>query len=289
MYAITGASGQLGRLTIEGLLRTVSPSQVVAIVRNPEGAADLAAHGIAVRYGDYDQPETLVPALRGVSKLLLISSTRPIGRVQHHRAVIDAAKKSGITLIAYTSMLHAEHSEAKLAKEHWETEVELRASGIATTMLRNGWYTENYLMALQSVLATGSMYGAARDGRISLAARADYAAAAAAALTTEAPEPFYELAGDAHWTLADLALEIATQSGRPVRYIDLPQKEFEGGLLAAGLPEQLAEVLADADARAADGALFDDSHTLSRLIGRPATPVPQTVGQALQAYPLPMV
>lgn len=281
MYAVTGASGQLGRLTIQQLMRSVPPNQIVAAVRNPEAASDLAALGIQVRHADYDRLETLATALTGVTKLLLISSNLTWGRVRHHQAVIDAAKAAGVSLIAYTSMLHADRSGTKLAKEHLETEVALRTSGIPTTLLRNGWYTENYLMALQPALAGGAIYGAAADGNISLAARADYAQAAAAALTTAEAPRIYELAGETAWTLSELAAEISRQARKTIAYVNLPETDYEAALVSAGLPNDLADLLADADANAAIGALFDDGKALSRLIGRPTTPVAQTVAKAL--------
>ena len=282
IYGITGASGQLGRLVIKQLMQRVPPRNIVAAVRNPEAAGDLAAAGIQVRQADYDLPETLAPAFAGVNRLLLISSNLTWGRMRHHHAVIEAAKSAGVSLIAYTSMLHADRSAAKLAQEHLQTEVALHASGIPAVFLRNGWYTENYLAALQPAVQMGKMIGAAADGKISLAARVDYAAAAAVALTmSEAPATF-ELAGDTAWTLSDLAAEISRQVAKTVDYGDMTEIDFRTALIAAGLPEDLADLLADADAKAANGALFDDSGTLSRLIGRPTTPVAQTVREALK-------
>ena len=281
MYAITGASGQLGRLTIQQLLKSVPSNEIVAAVRNPEAASDLAALGIQVRQADYDRPETLATAFTGVSKLLLISSNLTYGRVRHHQVVIDAAKAAGVGLVAYTSMLHADHSGAKLAKEHLETEIALAASGIPTTALRNGWYSENYLMALPHALASGAIYGAAANGKISLAARTDYAEAAAAALTTGDAPRVYELAGDTAWTLSELAAEISRQARKTIAYVNLPETDYEAALVSAGLPSDLADLLADADANAAKEALFDGGKALSRLIGRPTTPVERTVSKAL--------
>lgn len=283
MFAVTGATGQLGRLVIDELLKSIPPGQIVAAVRSPDKASDLAAKGVQVRQADYNQPETLGSALAGVDKLLLISSSEVMGRVPQHRAVIEAAKKAGVKLIAYTSILHADRSPAKLAEEHVATEAALAESGVPAVLLRNGWYTENYLLALKPALEHGAMLGAAREGRISLAARADYAAAAAAALTSsnEAGR-VYELAGDTSWTLSEFAAEISRQSGKTVAYRDLPEPDFKGVLIGAGLPAPLADLLADADAQAADGALLDEGGDLSRLIGRATTPVPQTIAAALR-------
>jgi len=282
MIAITGATGQLGRLVIQNLLNTVPASQIVAAVRSPEKAADLAALGVQVRQADYAQPATLDAAFQGVDKLLLISSSEVGQRAPQHAAVIAAAQKAGVKLLAYTSLLRADSSPLGLAAEHKETEAMLRASGLPHVLLRNGWYTENYTGSVPAALQYGAVMGSAKDGRIASAARADYAAAAAAVLTKEGQAgQVYELAGDTAYTLAELAAEIASQSGKPVVYNDLPQAAYADALVQVGLPEGFAALLADSDVGASKGALFDDSHQLSRLIGRPTTPLAEVVKTAL--------
>ncbi|MDZ4237438.1 MAG: SDR family oxidoreductase [Hydrogenophaga sp.] len=282
MIAITGATGQLGRLVIQNLLNTVPASQIVAAVRSPEKAADLAALGVQVRQADYAQPATLDAAFQGVDKLLLISSSEVGQRAPQHAAVIAAAQKAGVKLLAYTSLLRADSSPLGLAAEHKETEAMLRASGLPHVLLRNGWYTENYTGSVPAALQYGAVMGSAKDGRIASAARADYAAAAAAVLTKEGQAgQVYELAGDTAYTLAELAAEIAKQSGKPVVYNDLPQAAYAAALVQVGLPEGFAALLADSDVGASKGALFDDSHQLSQLIGRPTTPLAEVVKTAL--------
>ncbi|MDP3374592.1 MAG: SDR family oxidoreductase [Hydrogenophaga sp.] len=282
MIAITGATGQLGRLVIQNLLNTVPASQIVAAVRSPEKAADLAALGVQVRQADYAQPATLDAAFQGVDKLLLISSSEVGQRAPQHAAVIAAAQKAGVKLLAYTSLLRADSSPLGLAAEHKETEAMLRASGLPHVLLRNGWYTENYTGSVPAALQYGAVMGSAKDGRIASAARADYAAAAAAVLTKEGQAgQVYELAGDNAYTLAELAAEIAKQSGKPVVYNDLPQAAYAAALVQVGLPEGFAALLADSDVGASKGALFDDSHQLSQLIGRPTTPLAEVVKTAL--------
>lgn len=282
MIAITGATGQLGRLVIQNLLNTVPASQIVAAVRSPEKAADLAALGVQVRQADYAQPATLDAAFQGVDKLLLISSSEVGQRAPQHAAVIAAAQKAGVKLLAYTSLLRADSSPLGLAAEHKETEAMLRASGLPHVLLRNGWYTENYTGSVPAALQYGAVMGSAKDGRIASAARADYAAAAAAVLTKEGQAgQVYELAGDTAYTLAELAAEIASQSGKPVVYNDLPQAAYAAALVQVGLPEGFAALLADSDVGASKGALFDDSHQLSQLIGRPTTPLAEVVKTAL--------
>lgn len=282
---VTGASGQLGRLTIAALLRTVPASRIVAGVRDPDGEAAqaLRVQGVAVRVADYARPETLAAAFAGIDRLLLISSSEIGQRIGQHHNVIAAAGEAGIGLIAYTSLLHADTTPLALGAEHVATEALLATSGIPAIVLRNGWYTENYAASIPAALAHGAFLGAAGEGRISLAARADYAEAAAAVLSAAAPPAghIYELAGDEACTLADFAAWIAEASGRPVAYRDLPEAAFKEALSGAGLPEAVASLLADSDAGAADGALFEEGRQLSALIGRPTTPVPATIAAAV--------
>jgi len=283
MIVITGASGQLGRLVIQSLLAKVPASQIVAAVRNPAKATDLAALGVQVRQADYSQPATLDAAFAGADKLLLISSSEVGQRTAQHRNAIDAAKRAGVQLIAYTSLLHATRSPLALAEEHLATEAYLKETGVPHALLRNGWYTENYLASIAPALQHGAYIGSAGEGRIASAARADYAAAAAAVLTlSDQAGKVYELAGDSSYTLAEFAAELSRQSGKTVPYVNLPQAEFKAALVGAGLPDGLAFVLADSDAGAAQGALFDDQHQLSSLIGRPTTSLPSLIEAALK-------
>lgn len=280
-YAVTGATGRLGRLVIAALKQKVPADQVVALIRDPEKGADL---GVALRAFDYGRPETLAPALAGVDRLLLISSSELGQRATQHRNVIAAAKTAGVGHIVYTSLLHADVSPLSLAAEHVETESALRASGIAHTILRNGWYAENHTGAIPAALAAGALIGSAGEGRISWAARADYAEAAAAVLAGEGEDGrIYELAGDESLTLADLAREVSRQTGRNIAYRDLAPSDYAAALTsAAGLPAPIAEAIASWDAGAAQGALFDESRTLSTLNGRPTTPVSAVVAAALK-------
>ncbi|MCR8720991.1 SDR family oxidoreductase [Pseudomonas syringae] len=284
MIVVTGATGQLGRLVIEQLLARVPAEQIVAAVRSPEKAADLSAKGVQVRHADYSQPSTLDSAFAGADKVLLISSSEIGQRFSQHKAVIDAAKRTGVKLLAYTSVLHAEASELGLAKEHVETEAYLRASGLPFALLRNGWYTENYTAGVPGALAHCAVMGSADEGRISSASRLDYAEAAAVLLTSSEDQSgrVYELAGDESYTLAEFAAELSRQAGKTLPYVNLPQAEFEAALIQAGLPDFVARLLADSDAAAAKGALFDDSRQLSKLIGRPATPLSATIAETLR-------
>ncbi|WP_448309412.1 SDR family oxidoreductase [Pantoea sp. PGP6] len=282
MFAVTGATGQLGRLVIDALLKKVPAGEIVAAVRTPAKAADFAARGVVVRQADYGQPETLAAAFAGVDKLLLISGSEVGQREAQHKAVIEAARTAGVSFIAYTSLLHADRSPLGLGVEHRATEALLQASGIPFALLRNGWYSENYAASIAPALAHHAFIGAAGEGRIASAARQDYADAAAEVLTRDNQAgKVYELAGDDSYTLAQFAAEIAAQSGEKVDYVNLSRQEFAAALKAAGLPEGLAEMLADSDAGAEQGGLFDDSHQLSQLIGRPTAPYQDVIGAAL--------
>lgn len=284
MIVVTGATGQLGRHVIDELLNAVPVSQVVAAVRSPGKAADLLARGVSVREADYSKPETLASAFRGAEKLLLISSSEIGRRIPQHQAVIDAARGAGVALVAYTSVLRANTSALPIGGEHCKTEAMLKTSGLPHVLLRNGWYTENYLMSLPAVLQHGAMLGAAGEGRIASASRADYAAAAATVLVKENQAgQVYELAGDTSYTLSEFAAEIGRQTGRPVSYQTLSEADYRAALVSAGLPEPVAAMVAQSDTAAAQGAMFDEGRQLSQLIGRPTTPFAATVATALAA------
>ncbi len=283
MIVVTGASGQLGRLVIQSLLRKVPAGEIVAAVRDPKRVQDLAQLGVQVRQADYNQPSTLLSAFAGAEKVLLISSSEIGQRVAQHAAVIAAAQQAKVKLLAYTSLLHADRSPLGLADEHRQTEALLQESGLPFVLLRNGWYTENYLASIPAAMAHGVLLGSAGEGRIASATRADYAEAAATVLTQDAQAGrVYELAGDLAYSLSELAAELTRQSGQPVHYQDLPEAEFQAALLAAGLPAEVASLLADSDAGASRGGLFDDGRQLSGLLGRPTTPLKEAVAEALR-------
>jgi len=284
MFAITGATGQLGRLVIDQLLERIPAGQIAALVRSPDKAADLAARGVVVRHADYDKPETLRTALAGVERLLLISSSEVGRRVAQHQAAIDAARAAGVGLVAYTSVLRADTSPLKLAEEHYATEQALAASGLPYLLLRNGWYTENRLASLPQILTHNAVIGAAQAGRTSSAPRSDYAAAAAI-LLVDGGEPgrAYELAGDTSWSLEELAREIGRQADRAIAYVDMTPSDYGAALRQAGLSDFLADFLVDCDLGTAKGALEDDGRVLSGLIGRSTRTLEQSVAEALPA------
>lgn len=275
MIAVTGATGQLGRLAIAAL--KAKGATPVALVRSPAKAADL---GVPARAFDYTNADPA--ALNGVDTLVLISSNDLTDRAGQHRNVIAAAVQAGVKRILYTSILKGDASPMILAQDHIATEAALRDSGIPATILRNGWYTENYTGSLGAALQHGAILGAAGEGRVSSAARKDYAEAiAVTALDPVHAGRTYELAGDVAHTGAELAAEVARAAGKPVAYVAMPKADYAKALQGFGLPEGFATVLADSDAQAGEGALHDDSRTLSRLIGRPTTPIAETIAAAL--------
>ena len=282
MIAITGATGHLGQLVIHDLIKTVPASQLVAIVRNPAKADALKQQGIVIRQADYADEAALTLALKDVEKLLLISSSEVGQRAIQHQNVINAAVAAGVQFIAYTSLLHADTSPLGLHDEHVITEKALAASGIPYALLRNGWYSENYLASAPAALEHGVFIGAAGDGKIAAATRADYAAAAARVIREDGHAGnVYELAGDDAWTLNELAAQLSAQSGKRVVYQNLSEADFAGALKDVGLPAGLADMLADSDTGASKGGLFDDSHTLSKLIGRPTTSLAESINTIL--------
>jgi NAD(P)H dehydrogenase (quinone) len=275
--AITGATGHLGQLALAALKARAPQAEVLALARDPAKISGTPARGF-----DYTKPETHATALAGVDTLVLISSNDFNDRAGQHRSVIASAKAAGVKRIIYTSILKGEASPMLLAADHIATEQALKASGIPTTLLRNGWYTENYTGTLGASVAHGAVIGASGEGRISTAARADYAEAiAVTALDAAHTGKTYELAGDTAFTMADFAAEVTKLAGKPVAFVNMTQPEFAKALQGFGLPEAFANVLADTDDHVQRGALFDDSRSLSRLIGHPTTPIATTIKAAL--------
>ncbi|MBF6128225.1 SDR family oxidoreductase [Nocardia brasiliensis] len=279
--AVTGASGQLGRLVVESLLRAgVTP--IVAIVRDPQRVADLAERGVQVRAASYDDAEALDRALAGVDRVLLVSGNEFGARVAQHTNVIRAAERAGVRLLAYTSIPLGADSPLILAQEHVGTEAVLAESTVPHAILRNSWYWENYLGGLAHTVESGVLHGAAGAGRVSGAARADYAEAAAKVLTTEGHEgQVYELGGDEHLTYAELAQVISQAAGKPVRYENLTEAQYLAALVQAGMPEEQAKAIADADSGIAAGVLDVTSGHLQKLLGRSSTPALEVFRAAL--------
>jgi len=281
--AVTGASGQLGRIVVR-LLREQHPDiATVALVRDAEKGHDLSALGAEVRHFDYDKPESLEPSLAGIDKLLLISGNAVGERERQHRAVAAAAKSTGVGFLAYTSVLRAAETSLAIAAEHKATEAVLAEIGLPYVLLRHGWYCENYIFRLLAAIERGTLSTCAGDGLISAASRIDYAQAAVAILTDPAPQAgkVYELAGSTSFTFADLAEEASRQSGQPVTCLNLAKDEFVASLIEIGTPAYVAGLIAKSDDGARDGGLFDAGRTLERLIGRPTTPMASVLAEAL--------
>ncbi|WP_406284104.1 NAD(P)H-binding protein [Embleya sp. NBC_00896] len=285
MIVVTGATGQFGRLVVEALLQRGTPaSEIVAAVRTPAKAADLAARGVQVREADYERPETLVPAFTGADKLLFVSSNGPEeARISQHGAAVAAAAEAGVGQLIYTSVYDATNSPLGLARVHRDTEARIAATGLPSVLLRNGWYTENYTGSLAGAVERGAVAGAAGEGRIASAARADYAEAAAVVLLSDDQAgKVYELTGDTNWSLGELAAEAARQTGKDVAFANLPAEQYTEILAGVGLPGFLVELLVDADIQVAGGALAGITGDLSGLLGRPTTPLADTVAITLK-------
>lgn len=280
-YAVTGATGKLGRLVLDEMLQKVAPREIVALARDPAALADYAMKGVQVRRADYDDPASLDAALAGVDRVLLISGNAVGQRGRQHGNVIEAAKKNGVKYLAYTSILNARQSKLALAPEHKETEEILEKSGLNHDVLRMPWYSDNYVGGLPPVIEAGVIYGAAGQGRFSTASRADLAAGLAAALVSGKGGDIYELAGDESWTMEDFAAEVSKHSGKPVKYVNQSETEFAKTLEGNGLPPPVAALLASTSYLAGEGQLFNDERQLSKLSGRPTTPIGETIKAAL--------
>lgn len=283
--AVTGTTGHLGRLVIKHLLAgDRAPADVVALARNVPRAAEVVPAGVEVRLADYDQPETLAPALAEVETLVLVSSSEVGQRVRQHRAVIDAAIQAGVRRIVYTSMMGADRATVNpLATSHRATEDYLQTSGLQFTILRNGWYTENFVDSARQAIATGELIGSADGGRVASAARDDYAAAAAVVAASPGHEgTIYTLSGDTAWSYSDLAVMLTELSGRDVVYRDLSEQVHADTLVAlTGLSEALAGFIATIDQSIKAGELAEMTGELSVLIGRSTTPPAVTLADAL--------
>lgn len=284
MIAITGANGQLGQLVVQGLLGAVPAARIVAVVRRLDEADALRALGVQVREGDYDRPASLEKAFAGGERVLLISAVQRGQRLRQHKAAIDAARAAGVQSLAYTSMLRADTSRLVLAGEHLDTETYLKQSGLGCTILRNGWYLENHTGAVGAALAHGAVVGSAGDGRFASASRADYAGAAVKVLTEDGHlGKTYELNGDASFSMAEFAAELSKQAGRTIPYTDLAPTDYAGVLRGFGLPQEIVEVVIDADMRSRQGELDGDSSDLSMLLGRRTTTLAEAIAAAMPA------
>lgn len=285
MIVVTGSSGKFGRLAVNALLESTPANRVVAVARDPGKVTDLAARGVVVRHGDYDRPDTLRAAFEGAERLLLVSGSEVGKRVPQHTAAIDAAKRAGIAHVVYTSIVRADTTRMRLASEHLATEKVLFASELPYTILRNGWYIENYTENLGPALAHGTFLGAAGDGRISAAPREDFARAAAAVISAPSGHEnrVYELGGDTSFTMTELARAVSEWAGRVIGYTDLPAEAYAAALIQAGVPAPFAEILADCDAGIARGELEVKSGHLYRLLGRDTT----SLATVLRGLPRP--
>ncbi|MDN4595642.1 SDR family oxidoreductase [Leifsonia virtsii] len=282
---VTGATGHLGRLVVESLLeRGVPAADIRALGRRAERLAPLAERGVETAVIDFERPETLDEAFRGADALLLVSGSEVGNRIPQHRNAIDAAVRAGVGRIVYTSAPKASDTALILAPEHAETERLLAASGLPTTILRNNWYTENYVGTLDQAAATGEIVGSAGEGRVASAPRADYAEATAVVLTTPGHEgAVYELSGDVAWTFDELAAVASELLGRDVVYRPVSPEEHAAALTAAGLDEGTVGFVVALDGNIRDGLLGEASPTLAELIGRPTTSLSEGLAKAREA------
>lgn len=281
-YAVTGATGKLGRLVLDELLEKTDAANVVALARDPTALQAYDQLGVQVRKADYDDADSLKAAFQGVDRVLLISGNAVGQRERQHGNVVDAAKEAGVSYLAYTSVLNAQGSKLALAGEHALTEKLLEKSGLNYDVLRMPWYSENYTGALAPSIEHGAIYGATGEGRLSTATRADLAGGAVGALLNSPGGKTYELAGDESWTMDEFAEEVGRQAGKPVKYVNQSESDYAKTLEGVGLPPPVASLLASTSYLAGFGELYSDSKDLSTLSGRPTTPIRETIAQALK-------
>ena len=281
-YAVTGATGKLGRLVLDELLTKTEPADIVALARDPTALQKYDQLGVQVRQADYDDPASLDAALQGIDRVLLISGNAVGQRERQHGAVIAAAERAGVSYLAYTSVLNAQGSKLMLAAEHVLTEKLLEKSKLNYDVLRMPWYSENYVGALAPAIEHGAIYGATGEGRLSTATRTDLAGAAVGALLESPGGKVYELAGDHPWTMDEFAAEVSRQAGKPVAYVNQSESDYAKTLEGAGLPPPVATLLASTSYLAGFGELYSESKDLSTLSGRPSTPISETIAAALK-------
>ena len=281
-YAVTGATGKLGRLVLDELLSKTDAANVVALARDPSALVDYAARGVQVRQADYDDPASVDAALAGVDRVLMISGNAVGQRERQHAAVIDAAKKAGVSYLAYTSVLNAQDSKLLLAAEHVLTENLLAKSGLNYDVLRMPWYSENYVGSLGPAIEHGAIFGATGDGRLSTATRADLAGGSVGALLNSPGGKIYEFAGDQSWSMEEFAAEVGRQAGKPVAYVNQSESDYAKTLESVGLPPPVAAFLASTSYLSGFGELYSESKDLSTLSGRPTTPISDTIAEALK-------
>jgi len=281
-YAVTGATGKLGQLVLDALLEKTEAGNIVALARDPAGLQKYDQLGVQVRKADYDDPASLKTALQGVDRLLLISGNAVGQRERQHGNANEAAKEAGVSYLAYTSILNAQGSRLALAGEHVLTEKLLENSGLNFDVLRMPWYSENYTDALAPSIEHGAIYGATGNGRLSTAPRADLAAGSVGALLQSPGGKVYEFAGDESWTMDEFAQEVGRQAGKPVKYVNQSEADYAKTLEGVGLPPPVAAMLASTSYLAGEGELYSESKDLSRLAGRPTTPISETIAAALK-------
>lgn len=283
-YVVTGATGHLGGLIVDGLLAAGVPAgEVAAVVRNEGKAARLRDVGVEIRVADYDDTEALRTAFRAGDRVVFVSGSDLERRAAQHRNVVAAAREAGVALLAYTGILGGPEADLLLATDHKATEQAILDSGLPYTFLRNGWYHEVYTETIPQILERGAVIASAGEGRVATAARADYAAAAVAVLTGEGHEgKAYELCGDTAWSFAEFAAELSKQTGREIPYRALTAAEHKEVFVGAGLPGPVADVLVDIDRAIERGLLVRTTGDLARLIGRPPTSLADAIATALK-------
>lgn len=281
---VTGATGKLGTKIVDALLKTVPANQLAVSVRNPEKAEGIKTRGVEVRQGDFDRPETLDTAFKGIDRLLIISADGDNEtRIRQHTNAVAAAERAGVKFIVYTSIVNAQESKNMLAPTHKATEEAILKTGIPYSFLRNNWYLENESSSIQGVLAGAPWVTSAGTGKVGWALQQDYAEAAAAVLAGNGHEnTIYELSGKL-FTQEEFASALGSELGKiiPVQQVD--DASYAEILKGTGVPEFLIPFLVGIQKDIREGTLEIESSDFEKLLSRPATPLNEGLSQIVKS------
>jgi NAD(P)H dehydrogenase (quinone) len=277
---VTGATGKLGSKVVESLLKSIPARELAVSVRNPEKAEGLRSRGVEVRHGDFDHPETLENAFKGIDRLLIISADGDNEtRIRQHTNAVQAAERAGVKFIAYTSLANATESKNLMAPPHVATEAAIIKTGIPYSFLRNNWYLENEIGSIQGVMAGAPWVTSAGEGKVGWALQQDYADAAAAVLVGSGHEnTVYELSGPL-LTQEELAAALGNVLGKEVPVQQVSDEKYAEIMKGLGLPDFVIPIVVGIQESIRNGSLEVESNDFKKILGRPIAPINESLTQ----------